>query len=838
MYKIKSSIQRKVQEGLQTTKRTTRISVQFIYFIIIIMAIQVNNDKKKNKKREEGYGMTFFQKRRRMIVVCTTIALFLFFAGFFWSSLSLYIRLRKESPYCPGYLDPRRRFCSSRGTIEVGDVPESECNPSEDGIYNQNFVQFFRYLMRTIEGQSNSLFEFLSSSFSALSDKKIQIVKGNFLFATEELLRILPSDFGQNNTTPYGILSFFESYLPCVQDPGTFCRTTIRSHQNEGGNTEKEEEDGRTTGDRIRSLCEIFLTYIQRHRSCDDPISSSSSLFIQNRTFFDQLGLLGSFSLTDAEIVLCNITLPLSSLPLNYWSVNVYRSEDLTPGECCYPYRQVNLASLCPPLNAFHAFSDMKEEQGPTSSSSSSSSPLTRDVTVMVVLVSNPVLWDDDPAVRAVIARWISASSTSSSSSSSLLHVFRIPSAEGSMVLSDSLPNPNRLSSRSPLFRPKSQRLSVFLRLSPDPAFADSADRLREFVNFRSDQDLSGFQVCKLRFPSNNEDDNKKYPFASYPPMIAPPFDEKHSSSLSSSFDSLEKRTLNLLRRNAFRIDALKTRNSIVNIFAPMDPAILNGTLPYRGGFQAIQVAGNAQADNYDSQYRLSEGFCLEETNDAVVGFLVNHSAVRNVVYNSVNLVDVNKAFGYAAVNLTYATDRDSPFYLVVASRNYTLLQQIRTSLQESLSASEDPVLRRTRICPIWIQTGPSIQSKIPLCHQLMLVERLYLNTNFASVTDLDLEEKENEQDAKKRRTYNLHNLFGDDLRQPLSRAEMDDNVRRSLVTLSAPLLDTLLPPLFYRATFSPSSSISAMFSVSVISATFMLLFLGLCIAMIFVEKK
>lgn len=40
-----------------------------------------------------------------------------------------------------------------------------------------------------------------------------KVYKGIFYFAPSELLKILQSDFGQNKSTPYGIISFFYNYI-------------------------------------------------------------------------------------------------------------------------------------------------------------------------------------------------------------------------------------------------------------------------------------------------------------------------------------------------------------------------------------------------------------------------------------------------------------------------------------------------------------------------------------------------------------------------------------------------------------------------------------------------
>jgi len=687
--------------------------------------------------------------------------------AFLVTGLVLYIRFRLKPPYCSGTIDPNQRYCENGNAI-VGEIPEGVCSPLNEKIYDQNFSIFFDYLFQSIQKQSNS---FLVTQLNKSKPDSWNIVPGNFFFATEELLRILPTDFGQNNTTPYGILSFFDSFASCITDLPSFCNTVIQSQDSD-------------LSFLLKGLCLTYFETLQKtsNYQCEMPITDHNpQVYIKDKIFFNEIGLLGALSMNYQDIIVCQVQLPLRYLHLNYWSFNLYRTDDLSPDESCYPYRQINLASICPPLNCFTACSYMKTVVNPLVGSFDS----TYFTFNIIIAMEN--------SRKDMVQQTLDQITQVQTSDSPVLftHVFRIPTSEGSMILSENIPNPNHLTSKSKLFDPSTQRFSMFLRLYPDPAAPP--ELLDDFIHLKTINGMDFmkdcFSVCKITIPDSSflstRSEPSIYPFFHYPIMISPPFDEK--TQLSDTFSHIYNKCLRQLWFNSFFSSHVDTRNSVFNIFAPLNLPLLNGTIPYQGGYQAIQLAGNAQADNYDAQYRLSKAVCLQD-NDLFLGFLVNHSSFQNVVYNSVNLVDTNKAFGYAAVNLNFKQDQSFPYYIVIASRSFSLLNQVEWII--SSVCSKDSNIPPIRIEKIWIETGPSIESQIPDCHQLMFVERLYLNTRFQSIQDPTV-------------FYQLQDIFGSSFEE-FHSDQLNEDMQSSLKNVCAPLLDQIIPPSYVKLNYNP----------------------------------
>ena len=108
-----------------------------------------------------------------------------------------YIKIR--NPTCGANADVSKLLCNKL---------KAQSNPNLISIFN-DYVTFLEYSQNLYDKQNaNSKLQSLFSNF--------KIIPGNFGFATPELLKLLPSDFGQNPITPYGILNFSIQYLPCI----------------------------------------------------------------------------------------------------------------------------------------------------------------------------------------------------------------------------------------------------------------------------------------------------------------------------------------------------------------------------------------------------------------------------------------------------------------------------------------------------------------------------------------------------------------------------------------------------------------------------------------------
>ena len=363
------------------------------------------------------------------------------------------------------------------------------------------------------------------------------------------------------------------------------------------------------------------------------------------------------------------------------------------------------------------------------------------------------------------------------------IYTFEVPAGPGSMKIDPTIQNPNGLTTHDAAYHPSYQRLTCLLRLSPSPrATAEQKNRMEAFIYAKAPY-TNYFDVVLVDFgaPSRHPSSNL---YSSYhlPPMIPPPINE--TAQYGKEFRRIRSLVRHKLWWSGYSTSSLRTRNSVLNIFAPLYRNLLTTTKPYLGGFQALQLAGNGQGDNYDAQYRLSQSGCLTD-NNAMVALCTNHASFRNCAYNSINVIDSNKAYGYDGVVL----DRTFPYryYMVLIGRNVDFLQQVETRVRQGLGAMQNDVYFHK----IFVRTGPTSQGDVPLCHRLLMVERTYLNTAFPSQTDPGT-------------TYRLTDLFGDNLDG--LRHDAPDEAWKSLSNVVAPQNETLLSPHYMMVSFSPQN--------------------------------
>ena len=656
--------------------------------------------------------------------------------------ISILLSLVLKEPQCGGYVDPNSRYCNDNGKIIQASVPET-CDATSTLTFTQNLLSFVHYIDTTIEQSKNSQL----SSFCQAAFPDATVYNGMVIFALPELLKILPSDFGQNYTTPYGIISFFETTASCIDDINGLCEYITGHDKNQLTNL----------------TCREYLTYLKQKTSqCPFPITDHSShVFIQDIPFFNSIGLLGAFSLQSSQAVIVFNDIPVQDFSLNYWSYNVYIADNLNPDNVCSPFRQTNVASTVAPFNMFHAVANAQKPFNPFTGQGTIRPGHVRFFIVMTYNktigenIKNMLLSQKDIPYDCV-------------------HVFELPAGNNTMPIDPELPNPNGLSSTDPLFQPNSQRLCSFLRLSLSPrATDDEKARLTSFINHR-DEYAQSFQVVLMDF-QNNQMTSEFYSQFTLPPMIAPMTNE--SEMLSSQWKDMchrVKSSFSLHRRQQ-----IPTRYSTLNIFAPRFRNVRNTKQPYRGGFQAIQLAGNAQGDNYDAQYRTSKATCLG-ADDVFIAFCVNHASLHNCIYNSINVVDVNKAYGYDAV--AFDSSFFNTFYIVLIGRSQEHVNSAERMMRQRLS-SDDVLFSK-----IIIRTGVSIDGDIPLCHQVLIVERIYMNVRYMSNTDTTT-------------VYDVSDLFGTDLQQLMDTT--DDTRWKSLKNVVGPDLRTMIEPLYIKVSFS-----------------------------------
>lgn len=648
-------------------------------------------------------------------------------------------------PTCGGTLNPTLRYCDPiTSTLVSGRViPESDCNPISQPQKLEMATQFVNYMKKMNETSSRSMASQLKETFV-----DAHVYEGSLFFAIPPLLKLLSSDFGQNELTPYGIVSFSDMYLrSCISNPTEFCRGIAKDNA------------------LVSVLCQEYLVKMsaqQQDQACPFTVSDGNkNLSIQDVGFFNLIGSLGTFSLQPSQCLLLYYDFPVGHLPLNYWSFNLYLADRLKD-EVCAPYRQTYLASLAPPMNCFMTPAIAQKKFNPITGQGDVVEPSHLRFYIMVVL---------DDVVGDTLTQFVQQKATLPYD---FIHVFRVPTGPGSIVLDPDLPNPNTLNPDATFYDPLTDRLSLFMRLSPDPSIHDK-ETLQKFI-YSNDPFKNSCQVCFIDMKDDNMRASKIIKYKQ-PRYIDPMFDEK--SNLRTSFDKTLFSFQSSLYHQNYSYSRLPMRNSVLNIFAPLFSSILSTNRPYLGGWQALQLAGCAQGDNPDTQYRLSGTVCLS-SKDIMVSLAINHSKFGNCLYNNINIVDINKAFSVASITLNKEVDVD--MYIVIVGRDKNLVNDA-IRLLTNMPRSDLTIA----FYPVYLKTASSIDNGVPMCHQLLMVERVYINMQYPSI-------------SKPNMSYNLKDVFGKDLRGVVDAH--DEDRWNSLVGVVAPSVQTLIPPEYYKLSY------------------------------------
>jgi len=128
---------------------------------------------------------------------------------------------RQKNSTCPGMLIPTQRQCIKGKLVTTSRVSSGTGVTNDDEFYVLEVIKFFV-----------SLFKERLVSTDNVKDvfmKSCKVIDGIFYFAPDPMLRLLPSDFGQNYITPYGLVSFGSSYMSCIENPFDFCQYLTRS---------------------------------------------------------------------------------------------------------------------------------------------------------------------------------------------------------------------------------------------------------------------------------------------------------------------------------------------------------------------------------------------------------------------------------------------------------------------------------------------------------------------------------------------------------------------------------------------------------------------------------
>lgn len=672
------------------------------------------------------------------------------------SIIGITVYFQYKPPYCGDQLNKKNFLCNS--------ASEEECNPTNTVQYYDDIVTVIRYIMMNYEAQrTNATKNPLVPGESGESVPSVTY--GVFYYAISELLRVMPTDFGQNSLSPYGFSSFFPIYPTCISDVETFCAQMFPSNENSEDNPQQKGQRN----------CEKFLNILKKRyvsSGCPFPIKDDSkNLFIGDPTVFNQFGMLGSTSMDIDSGIIIRICLPLQnppnnrccedssgticveqvSLALSYWSFALYKMESMDASDICYPNYQVNAASLCAPLNMYNAVAEAYRNTGLRKD------PL-RDTFKFAILIN----YCDavDKRMRSTINDQKSAYYDFD-----FVYTMKIPCSDGSLPLSKDLPNPNLLSSKSTYFDPKTDRFGMISRLVEDQDRRVNIAGYTPLDSFVNMQENTHFTVQMWKYDFTPTD---LYPFQPFPPRMNPPVNEK--KTYGKEFRKLKNAILNPLEKNAYIINRLTTRNNLVNITAPFYPQVRNGKIPYRGGYQAVQMAGNMQGDNPDAQYRLQQAECLDD-NSVLITICVNHQNLGNSYYNSLNITDGYQAYGF------YGYDPGpAPRYIVfMTGRKPETLKMVEKTFRSGIDTEKVDIHFKTII------TDKTQAFGIPACHPVLMIERIYLNPLYASTTN--------------GRIYNINELY-----TLTDENQIHDRIL-SLSNVTGPELDYYIEPCYYKIT-------------------------------------
>ena len=623
---------------------------------------------------------------------------------------------------CGGRIDPTLRYCDTQSNLVTGKkIPEDKCNPVDNIKYDIAFGSFLTYMRNIIQNSKTDLYD------QMIQDGYNRILIGTFYFAIPPLLKLLDSDFGQNQIAPYGIISFPNVYIDsCITSPSLVCNRLMYPR-----------------------LCELFFK--QRKESgtgkCPFNVSDrSTDVFIEDVGYFNTLGILGTFSLNPRQMVVMYYDLPVGHLDLNYWSFNVYLADRIRSRQVCSPMRQTYLASIIQPMNCFMTPAISGKRFNPLTGQGNVIQEGHIRMYIIIGLDSKRLI-----DMKQYLQQ---------RNDSDVIHIFQIPKK---MIIDPKIPNPNHLVVNDTMYDPITDRLSVFLRLSPSPN-EDAQNLVKQYVT----NDLPFAQV--LLIEDSSQDEN--IPNITYiePLYIDPIFNE--TQKISTSFQQVVRNFRNIIHNTT----QLATRYTILNIFGPLFPEILTTTHKYKGGYQAIQLAGIGQGDNSDTQYRLCQATCMAP-DDVMVSISVNHAIYGNCVYNNINIIDVNKAFSIASVTLDQQIQCD--VYIVLTGRDMDRLDIIYNEIDGKFTDSGLHVM----IYKIFIPTKSSIDDGIPMCHQVLMAERVYVNRTYT-----------NQEKSKK---FLLDDVFGKDLKTIMNNE--NNEAWSNLINVTAPDVDTLILPVYLK---------------------------------------
>lgn len=580
----------------------------------------------------------------------------------FSHTLFIYIVGRKTGKKkCPGYLDSTYGQCTDDGKHYLAFVKrrEDSCDPSIYELKRRDIVLFASKLL--LQYITDQRETSLSLLHTELLNTNMTVYQGIFYFLLKPFLTVLPTDFGQNYITPYGTPSFLADYISCIPDLDIICNDLIK---------DPDQTD----------TCRKYFQDLNKYFSNPIPNCQNINPDLYNNPLYVELGLLGAMTISPSQAIIISGTIP-KRIGLKYWSFTPYLADRYNNTDICTPFNNIYFSSLTDPFNNFTHYTN-------------------DDFTFAIIITINPV----------VGKQMYDFLSESSQLNFDYIHRFDLPSGPNSMVVEPDLLNPNHVTNEDVTFNCKTDRLAVLFRMNViDP-------KSNIFEEFKLNPHFETYAV--------DLGDSVDVQFYSgiHPPLKTPSPLHTDESFLRDKLNGIKK-NLETSFKNNFSSEMIHGFNSLLGTFAPLDRDVYYNHFSYESGRQAIQMASNANGDNPDTWYKISQPQCMS-MDDVLMCVCVNHTALKNSIYCNINILDKQMGRGIASIEI-FENDEELlkyPFYAVIISRNKELLNEFKESL---LPLFGNDIF----IYDYFVDTGDTMHWNVPMCHQLLFIERAYLNT-------------------------------------------------------------------------------------------------------------
>lgn len=570
---------------------------------------------------------------------------------------------------CPGYLNLAKGQCTADGKHYLSFKERSaDCNPPVEHLKRRDIILFagklaLEYLKHDDDDEA-SLFWYLRTHTPTLLASSFTLYRGIFYFLLKPFLTVLPTNFGQNFITPYGTPSFLADYLTCVPDIRMVCEDLLNSPENV-------------------VTCQRYFDDMKQYFANPVPNCAARDPELFHDTLYVELGLLGAMTITPTQGILLSGVIP-RDVGLEYWSFTPYLADRYHKNDKCSPYHHIYFSSLTDPFNTFTRYTTAHEFR------------------FAIVTTINPVVGDE--LYRTLIE----------SGRYDYVHRFDLPSGDRSMIVQEGLLNPNGLTSEMAAFWYETDRLAILFRMNVRDPSSQSFRRFKLNPGFETVL-VDVTTVPEIRFYEGV-----------HPPLKTPtPLQTDESAGFQQHRNEIEGKLLKTILRDSHAPKTIHCFDSLLGTFAPLDNKVYNNTYTYTSGRQAIQMASNANGDNPDAWYKISQPQCMGH-DDVMVAIAVNHTILKNSVYCNINVLAKQIGRGIASVEM-YEDDPDErkrtcPFYGVVISRNAELVRQTIDHIYQQFGEDEIYLFGHT------ITTGTTTEWEVPMCYQLLFIERAYLN--------------------------------------------------------------------------------------------------------------